>query len=117
VRLLERTERGFRPDATIADFAGGPRAGQAAALPDVPCRSDIIHALQTATPLVGYLDNRAYDAIATRSRLEGRQARTEHRHGRKDAALASQLRYARVAETQSLALVRKCRYFDTSAIC
>ncbi len=38
------------------------------------------------TPLVRYLENRAYDAIATRSRLEGRQARTEHRHGRKDAS-------------------------------
>ncbi len=75
VRLLELSERSFRPDATIADFAGGLRAGQAEALPDVPCRGDVFHALQTATPLVGYLENRAYEAIATRSRLENRQAR------------------------------------------
>lgn len=104
VRLPELTEHGFHPDATIADFAGGLRAGQAEVLPDVPCRGDVFHALQTATPLVGYLGNRAYDAMATRSRLEGRRTRTEHRHGRKDASLASQLRYARVAEDQALTL-------------
>ncbi len=107
VRLLELTERGFGPDATIADFAGGLRAGQAQALPDVPCRGDVFHALQTATPLVRYLENRAYDAIASRSRLADRQARSEHRQGRKQASLASQLRYARVAETQALALAEE----------
>jgi hypothetical protein len=104
VRLLELGERGFQPDATIADFAGGLRAGQAEALPDVPCRGDIFHALQTATPLAGYLENRAYEAIAIRSRLENRQARTEHRQGRKDASLAGQLRVARAAEAQAVAL-------------
>jgi|HubBroStandDraft_6_1064221.scaffolds.fasta_scaffold201829_1 hypothetical protein len=104
VRLLELSERGFRPDATIADFAAALRAGQAEALPGVPCRGDVFHALQTATPLVHYLENRAYEAIATRSRLENRQARTEYRHGRKDASLAGQLRYARAAETQAVAL-------------
>jgi len=104
VRLLELTERGFHPDATIADFAGGLRAGQAQTLPDVPCRGDVFHALQTATPLVRYLDQRGYDAIANRSRLEQRQARSEYRQGRKDLSLAAQLRYAREAETQAVAL-------------
>jgi len=104
VRLLELQERGFRPDCTIADFASGLRAGQALALPDVPCRGDVFHALQTATPLVGYLDNRAYEAMADRSRLESRQARIEYRQGRKDASLAGQLRYAREAEAKAIAL-------------
>jgi len=104
VRLLELSARGFHPDATIADFAGGLRAGQTQALPDVPCRGDVFHALQTATPLVRYLDNRGYDAIAVRSRLHERQARSEHRQGRKDLSLAAQLRYAREAETQALTL-------------
>jgi hypothetical protein len=107
VRLLELTERGFHPNATIADFAGGLRAGQAEALPGVPCRGDVFHALQTATPLVRYLENRAYDAIGTRSRLADRQVRTEHRQGRKDLSLASQLRYAREAETQAVALAEE----------
>jgi hypothetical protein len=94
----------FRPDCTIADFASGLRAGQAEAMPDVPGRGDVFHALQTATPLVGYLNNRAYEAIADRSRLESRQARFEHRPGRKDASLAGQRRYARAAEAKALAL-------------
>jgi len=50
------------------------------------------HALHTATPVVRYLDHRAYDAIATRSRLQERQARRQHRQGRKDLSLAAQLR-------------------------
>jgi hypothetical protein len=70
----------------------------------VPCRGDVFHALQTATPLVRYVENRAYDAIASRSRLQDRQARSEHRQGRKDLSLAGQLRYARQAETQALTL-------------
>jgi hypothetical protein len=57
-----------------------------------------------ATPLVRYLENRAYDAIASRNRLEDRQARNEHRRGRKDLSLAGQLRYAREAEKQALTL-------------
>ena len=103
VRLLELTERGFGPDATIADFAGGLRAGQAEAVPAVPCRGDVFHALQTTLPLVRYLENRADDAIATRSRLEERQDGTEYRQGRNDLPLAGQPRYARAAETQTVA--------------
>lgn len=38
VRLLELTERGLAPEATVADAAQGQRAGQALALPGVPCR-------------------------------------------------------------------------------
>jgi hypothetical protein len=76
-------------------------------LPDVPCRGDVFHALQTATPLVAYLENRAYEAIANRSRLEERQARSEHRQGRKDQSLASQLRYARVAEAEAITLAEE----------
>lgn len=107
VRLLELRDRGFHPDCTIADFAGGLRAGQAEALPDVPCRGDIFHALQKATPLVGYLENRAYEAIATRSRLQSRQSRREHRQGRKDLSLAGQLRYAKEAEASLIALAEE----------
>jgi hypothetical protein len=104
VRLLELKDRGFSPEATIADFAGGLRAGQALALPDVPCRGDVFHALQKAMPLISYLDNRAYEAITTRSQLEQRQKRKEYRHGRKDLSLAGQLRYARQAEAKAIGL-------------
>jgi len=104
VRLLELADRGFQPDATIADFGTGLRAGQAAALPGVPCRGDVFHALPKLVPVVGYLDHRAYAAIATRSDLERRQARTEQRQGRKALALAAQLHHARVAEAKAITL-------------
>jgi hypothetical protein len=45
VRLLERVDRGLRPDATIADFASGLRRAQEQALPGVPCRGDVFHCL------------------------------------------------------------------------
>ena len=43
VRLLELAEHGFAPDAIVADFGTGLRAGQALALPQVPCRGDVFH--------------------------------------------------------------------------
>ena len=45
VRLLELADRGFAPEATVADFGSGLRAGQNLALPDVPCRGDVFHLL------------------------------------------------------------------------
>ncbi len=42
IRLLELVDRGFAPQATIADFAAGLRAGHQEALPEVPCRSDVL---------------------------------------------------------------------------
>jgi hypothetical protein len=107
VRLLELADRGFRPEATVAD--GGPalRAGQALALPGVPCRGDVFHALYEVRPLATYLENRAYEAIATRSRLEHRQAQAQHRRGRKSRSVAAQLRHARVGEAQAIALAEE----------
>jgi hypothetical protein len=88
VRLLELRDKGFAPQATIADFGGGLRKGQQQALPDVPCRGDIFHALRDFQTLVSYLDNRAYQAIATLEDLQRRQQHFENRKGRKDRSLA-----------------------------
>ena len=87
IRLLELVDRGFAPQATIADFASGLRAGHQEALPEVPCRGDVFHALYDVGPLVRYLENRAYEAIDTRTKLERKQA-TAERRGRKDESLA-----------------------------
>src|SRR3954463_2974723 len=70
VRLLELVDRGFAPEATIADFASGLRAGHEQALPGVTCRGDVFHALDELTPLVRYLENRAYETIDVRTKLE-----------------------------------------------
>ena len=55
-------------------------------------------------PLVRYLENRAYEAIDTRTKLERKQATAERRHGRKDQSLAKKLSYARPAEAKAIAL-------------
>ena len=83
VRLLELQERDFAPDATIADFAGGIRAGQAQALDDTPCRGDVFHVLHEVTPLVTFLENRAYDAIATHAKLLHKKTKL-HQQARRD---------------------------------
>ena len=104
VRLLELVDQGFAPKATIADFGSGLRAGHQQALPEVPCRGDVFHALYHTGPLVRYLENRAYEAMDARAKLERKQAATERRPGRKDQSLAKKLSYARPAEAKALAL-------------
>jgi hypothetical protein len=104
VRLLELQQRGFHPEATIADAGSGLRAGQALALPQTPCCGDVFHLLQSLTPVVTSLENRAYQAIATRSKLEHQQAQGRKRHGRNDLHRSQKLRHARPAEAQAITL-------------
>lgn len=77
VRLLELVDQGFAPQATVADAGRGLRAGQALALPEVPCRGDLFHILRDLEEVAGYLEGRAYEAVATvyrrRRQLEGAQ--------------------------------------------
>ena len=41
--LLDVRKQGFDPDYTIADGGSGLRAGQKAAMPEVPCHGDVFH--------------------------------------------------------------------------
>jgi hypothetical protein len=104
VRLLELGQRGFHPQATVADAAGGLRAGQKQALPDVPCWGDVFHPLRDVQQLRTALENKAYQAIATRSDLERQQATPGKRRDRLKLSRAQQLRHARPAEVQAVAL-------------
>jgi hypothetical protein len=74
VRLLELAECGFAPEAIVADFGSGLRAGQALALPGVPCRGDLFHLIRDLEAVVTYLENRAYAALEVCARLERRQS-------------------------------------------
>jgi hypothetical protein len=87
-RLLELKDRGFAPQATIADFGSGLRAGQRQALPDVPCRADVFHPLRDFQALSTYLDRRAYDALSYHEELSHKRLRYERRHGWKSRSLA-----------------------------
>jgi hypothetical protein len=104
IRLLELVDRGFAPDATIADFGSGLRAGHKEALPGVRCRGDGFHALYDIGRLVHYLENRAYEAIEARDKLERKQATAKRRRGRKDRSLVRKLLSARLAEAKAVAL-------------
>jgi hypothetical protein len=79
VRLLELVDHGFNPEATVADAGSGLRAGQALALPEVPCRGDIFHILRDLEELSRYLENRAFGALDDTERRR-RQLDCAHRH-------------------------------------
>ena len=104
VRLLELQDQGFAPHAIIGDGGSGLRAGQDLAMPNTPRRGDVFHALQETEALATYLENRAYDAIAACSKLEHKQAGSQRKHGRRNAAVAQKLRHARPAESQAITL-------------
>jgi hypothetical protein len=104
IHLLDLADRGFNPDANVADFGAGLRAGHKEAFPEVPCRGDVFHALYTLGPLARYLENRAYQAMEVRAKLERKQATAQRRRGRKDPSLARKLSSARSAEAKAIAL-------------
>ena len=108
VRLLELADRGFAPDAIVADFGTGLRAGQKLALPAVPCRGDVFHLMHDLTQVISYLENRAYDAIDACERLEREQA-SEQRQGRRAHGVAQRLRHARAACGSAVALADDVR--------
>ena len=108
VRLLELAECGFAPDAIVADFGTGLRAGQELALPQVPCRGDVFHLVHDLEPVVTYLENRAYDALEVCARLEREQARVR-RQGRPAQGVAQRLRRARAACDSAIALADDVR--------
>ena len=104
VRLLELQARGFAPRAIIGDGGSGLAAGQALALPAVPRRGDVFHVLHQVTPLVTFLENRAYQALTACAKLERRQARHERSKGRRDTGVGQRLRHARPAADAAAAL-------------
>jgi hypothetical protein len=104
VRLLELRDRGFAPQAIIGDGGTGLQAGHALALPDVPRRGDVFHVVHEVTPLVTFLEKRAYQALTACAKLERQQAQSEHRHGRRDSSVSQKLRHARPAADAAVAL-------------
>jgi len=91
LRLMECQDRGFAPQATVADFGTGIRAGQKRAMPSVPCRGDVFHALYAFTPVVAFLDNRAYGTITAHDKRVSKKTK-----------LQQQGRRAQLGQVQSL---------------
>ena len=93
LRLLELQDRGFAPKATVADFGVGIRAGQKRALPGVPCRGDVFHALQELTPVVTFLENRAYATITVLEKLERQKTKLQQQARRDQQGRLQALRH------------------------
>lgn len=94
VRLLELSAQGLQPEATVADFAMGLRAGQAEAWPGVPCRGDVFHSLYEQGKLNTFLERRAYDACSALEKYEHKMARQKRKgaDGRKFSDLLGSAR-------------------------
>ena len=75
IRLLDLVDQGFNPEATVADAGSGLRGGQAEALPKVPCRGAHFHIIRDMEAVVGFLENRAYDALESTAHCEPRRER------------------------------------------
>jgi hypothetical protein len=105
VRLLELTDRGFDPEATVADGGQALRAGQEVALPGRPCRGDVFHIhFEELGPLLRAAEGRAYKAIEAKSKLERQLATPGKRRDKNKLSLIGKLRYARQEEATALAL-------------
>ena len=108
VRLLELVDRGFDPEAIVADAGSGLRAGQALALPEIPCRGDLFHIVRDLEQLSRFLENRAYGAIqlTERRRQQLDSARRHDGRGRAKSvpSAAELLRRAHAASDTAVAL-------------
>ncbi len=108
VRLLDLVNQGFNPEATVADAGSSLRAGQAQALPNVPCQGDIFHIVHDLKTVVSFLENRAYDALETSEQCERRRDRlrrpTKRRRNKSAHGAAQRLRLARAASDEVVTL-------------
>jgi len=109
VRLLELQDRGFHPDYITADAGQALRAAQSEVLPDIPCRSDVFHALHEVHDIVTKLENQAYQAMAACAAMETEQARFQHRHGHADRSCGQRLRQAAPKQAQAIQLADDVR--------
>lgn len=106
LRLLEAQDRGLAPEATIADFGTGIRAGHKQAFPNKICRGDVFHALDELLLVVSYLDNRAYDTITAQDKLERQRTKLHNKGRRSQAAQRAALsrKIAALAQEQAKAI-------------
>jgi hypothetical protein len=77
-------------------------------MPGVPCRGDVFHVQLEITPVVAFLENRAYDTIAAYDKLERKKIKLQQQ-GRRDQlgqiqSLSHKLAAAAREQTKAIAL-------------
>ncbi|MEM9502615.1 MAG: hypothetical protein AAGA01_01500 [Cyanobacteria bacterium P01_E01_bin.43] len=75
--LLDVMAQGFEPDYTIADGGSGLRAGQKAAMPEVPCHGDVFHIQQQFEQVANGLVRQAQGATTRCIKLEQKIAQAK----------------------------------------
>lgn len=95
--LEQCRELGFSPESVIGDGGLGLRKGMAECFPDVPCDSDVFHALREVTLVLGYLEKKALGAMG---RVEELLARREKVAGLKRNGFSRLLGEARRREDE-----------------
>jgi len=107
IHLLDAQTQGFALELTVADAGTGLRAGQRAALGDIPCHGDLFHIQHRCETWAQTLNRKAQGATTRRRQLEERmaQAQQERRGRRLSRALAN----ARRAEAVTLNLAREVK--------
>src|SRR5260370_12939946 len=95
-------------------------------MPDRPCRGDVFHALNEIIPVVTYLENRAYETIAVRHKLERKKASLQRQGRRKQTpqvqqlgrkvVLAAEAEAKAVALADDVALLTRWLRFDIFAV-
>jgi hypothetical protein len=72
-------------------------------MPDVPCRGDVFHALYEITPVVTYLENRAYETINAHDKLTHKKAQLKKK-GQRTSKLIRKTVLAGQAAAKAIAL-------------
>src|SRR5262249_29344745 len=103
VRLLELQDRGLAPDAFLADFGSGLRAGCSGAFAGTPCWGDVFHGLQPAVAVVSALEQQAYAALAARDEPKRKAARYPRRPGRPTPSRSAKLAGAKPRGARAIA--------------
>jgi hypothetical protein len=80
LHLMDLVDRGFAPEAVVADAGAGLRAGHELGLPEVECRGDIFHFIRDLQQDLADLENRAYDELE-RTEQQRRKWQRVHRQG------------------------------------
>jgi hypothetical protein len=96
IRLLELADRGFAPQAIIADGGSGLRAGQKLALPEVPCWGNVFHLIRDVKELACFLERRAYKVLDASQQLARKRTR-QQQQGQDLRALGQRPNRARAA--------------------
>jgi hypothetical protein len=103
IRLLEARDRGLAPHAFISDFGTLIAAGLKLAMPDIPHRGDVFHALMAITEAITFLEKHAYQKMAAYHKLQQNKNKRRKR-GERLSILSSKMTLADKAQRQAIDL-------------